>query len=140
VATAVTSERRAETNTIEQERPYTLGSVWSIAFMRVKSGHELDYARELAATTAKMLDEQKKQGVILSYKILSGMPSNREDFTHILMMEFPNYAAFDQLDKMDAVAKKVVGSLAGYSEMMRKREEIREAIGTKVLRELHLKK
>jgi hypothetical protein len=139
MATATAPARATETTTVEQERPYTIGSVWSVAFMRVKSGHELDYARELAATTTKMLDEQKKQGLVLSYKILTGLPTNREDFTHLLMIEFPNYAAFDQQDKMEAVAKKVLGSLEGYSDMMRKREEIREAIGTKVLRELHLK-
>lgn len=107
--------------------------------MRVKSGHELDYARDLAATTIKILDEQKKQGVILSYKILSGMPANRDDFTHLVMMEFPNFATFDQQDKLEAVAKKVMGSIEGYHEMMRKREDVREAIGTKTLRELRFK-
>jgi hypothetical protein len=139
VAKAVAPERRTDTDIAEHERPYTLGSVWSLAFMRVKSGREFDYARELAATTLKMLDEQKKQGLILSYKVLSSLPANRDDFTHILMIEFPNFAAFDQIDKNQDVSKKVMGSLAGYSEMMSKRDDIREAIGTKALRELHLK-
>jgi len=139
MATAVATERRTETSTIEQERPYTNGSVWVVNFMRVKPGRELDYARELASTTKKMLDEQKKQGLVLSYKILSGVPGNRDDFTHVVMFEFPNFSAFDQQEKMDAVAKKVMGSLAGYADMMRKREEIREAIGTRLLREIHLK-
>jgi len=40
---------------------------------------------------------------------------------------------------MDEAVKKVFGSLGGVNEAFRKREEIREAIGTRVLRELRLK-
>ena len=57
----------------------------------------------------------------------------------MLMVEFPNYGVFDQQDKMDEAVKKVFGSLGGVNEALRKREEIREAIGTRVLRELRLK-
>ena len=139
MATAVAPERKNEVNTLDQERPWTLGSVWSVDFIRLKPGHNLDYGRELAATWKKMLDDQKKQGIVLSYKILTGAPSNRDDFTHMLMVEFPNYGVFDQQDKMDEAVKKVFGSLGGINVAVRKREEIREAIGTRVLRELRLK-
>ena len=139
MATAVAPERKNEVSALDQERPWTLGSVWSVDFIRLKPGHNLDYGRELAATWKKMLDDQKKQGIVLSYKILTGAPSNRDDFTHMLMVEFPNYGVFDQQDKMDEAVKKVFGSLSGVNEAFRKREEIREAIGTRVLRELRLK-
>ena len=139
MATAVAPERKNEVSALDQERPWTLGSVWSVDFIRLKPGHNLDYGRELAATWKKMLDDQKKQGIVLSYKILTGAPSNRDDFTHMLMVEFPNYGVFDQQDKMDEAVKKVFGSLGGVNEAVRKREEIREAIGTRVLRELRLK-
>ena len=139
MATAVAPERKNEVSALDQERPWTLGSVWSVDFIRLKPGHTLDYGRELAATWKKMLDDQKKQGIVLSYKILTGAPSNRDDFTHMLMVEFPNYGVFDQQDKMDEAVKKVFGSLGGINEAVRKREEIREAIGTRVLRELRLK-
>jgi len=139
MATAVAPERKNEVSALDQERPWTLGSVWSVDFIRLKPGHTLDYGRELAATWKKMLDDQKKQGIVLSYKILTGAPSNRDDFTHMLMVEFPNYGVFDQQDKMDEAVKKVFGSLSGVNEAFRKREEIREAIGTRVLRELRLK-
>jgi hypothetical protein len=100
---------------------------------------DLDYGRGLADTWKKAMDEHKKNGIVLSYKILSGPASSRDDFTHLLMIEFPNYAALDQRDKMDAMVKKVFGSLEGMQEMFRKREEIREAIGTRLLREMRFK-
>ncbi len=139
MATATAPARATSTSTVDQERPWTLGSVWSIDFIRVKPGHTLEYGRELAATWKKMLDDQKEQGLVLSYKILTGLPANRDDFTHMLLVEFPNYAVFDQQEKMDATMKKVIGSLGDLNEMFRKREEIREAIGSRTLRELRLK-
>jgi hypothetical protein len=139
MATATAPARTTEASTIDQERPWTLGSVWTVDFIRLKPGRTLEYGRELAATWKKMLDEEKKQGLVLSYKILTGMPSNRDDFTHMLLTEFPNYGVFDQQEKIDAVMKKVIGSLGDLNEMFRKREEMRESIGTRTLRELHLK-
>ena len=57
MATAVAPERKNEVNALDQERPWTLGSVWSVDFIRLKPGHNLDYGRELAATWKKMLDD-----------------------------------------------------------------------------------
>lgn len=50
MATATAPARATDTSTVDQERPWTLGSVWSIGFIRVKPGHTLAYGRELAAT------------------------------------------------------------------------------------------
>ena len=139
MATTTAPARKAETSDLDQERPWTAESVWVVDFIRVKSGHDLEYGRRLAGTWKKVIDEQKRQGVVLSYKILSGPPSTRDDFTHLLMIEFPNYAALDQRDKLDAAVKKVFGSLGSMEEMFRKREEVREAIGTRLLREMRFK-
>jgi hypothetical protein len=137
VATAPT--RATETSTLDNERPWTPGSVWAVDFIRVKPGQDLEYGKGLADTWKRAMDEHKKNGIVLSYKILAGMPATRDDFTHLLMIEFPNYAALDQRDKFDSAVKKVFGSLEGMQEMFRKREEIREAIGSRLLRELRFK-
>lgn len=139
MATATAPARATETSNLEQERPWTPGSVWAIDFIRVKSGQDLEYGRGLADTWKKAMDEHKKNGIVLSYKILTGPPSNRDDFTHLLMIEFPNFAALDERDKFDATVKKIFGSLGGMEEMLRKREGIREAIGTRLLREMRFK-
>ena len=139
MATEVAPDRATETTPLDDERPWTPGSVWAVDFIRVKEGHEIEYGRRLADTWKKVLEEQMKQGVVLSYKILSGMPSSREDFTHLLMIEFPNYAALDQRAKLDSSVKKVFGSLQSAQEMFRKRQEVCEAIGSRLLREMHFK-
>ena len=139
MATATAPARATETSSLDQERAWTDGSVWVIDFIRVKSGQDLVYGHALADTWKKAMDEHKKNGLVLSYKILAGPASNRDDFTHMLMIEFPNYAALDERDKMEATVKKIFGSLGGMEEMLRKREGIREAIGTRLLREMRFK-
>jgi hypothetical protein len=139
MATATAPARTTATSTLDDERPWTPGSVWVVDQIRVKSGQELEYARGLAETWKKTMDEHKKNGVVLSYKILAGPPSTRDDFTHLLMIEFPNYAALDEREKWDAAVKKVFGSLGGMQDMLRKREEIRESIGSRLLREMRFK-
>ena len=139
MASVIAPERTAQTSALDEERSLIPQSVWMVDFVRVKSGFDLEYGRRLADSWKKMLDEQMKRGVVLSYKILAGPASNREDFTHMLMIEFPNYAALDQREKFDASIKTVFGSLANVQEMFRKREEVREATGTRLLRELTFK-
>lgn len=139
MATATAPARATETSSLEQERPWTSGSVWMIEFIRVKTGQDLNYGRQLAETWRKALDEHKKSGVVLSYKILAGPPANRDDYTHLLMVEFPNFAALDQQEKVDASLKKVFGTLGGMEETLRKREEIRETMGAKLMREMRFK-
>lgn len=139
MATATAPARAAVTSTLDHERPWIPASVWSVEFIRVKSGRDLEYGRSLADSWKRAMDEHIKNGVVLSYKILAGPPANRDDFTHLLMMEFPNYAALDERDKFDAGVKKVLGSLEAMTELLPKREEIREAIGMRFLREMHFK-
>jgi hypothetical protein len=139
MATATAPARATETISVDRERPWTMGSVWTVEFIRVKSGRDTQYGRSIADTWKKAMDEHIKGGIVLSYKVLSGLPSTRDDFTHLLMIEFPNYAALDQRDKLEAGAKKVLGSLEAMDELLRKREEIREAIGVRLLQEMRFK-
>ena len=62
-----------------QGLPYAEGTVWDITFVRTKPGMDNEYLRNLAAEWQKQNDELKKQGLILSYKILSGSAANQEN-------------------------------------------------------------
>jgi hypothetical protein len=123
-----------------QDLPYTEGSVWDVSFIRIKPGMDTDYLKSLAAGWKKVFDEAKKDGLVLSYKILSGSAANKDDWDMMLMVEYKNMATLDGLEtKFDAINKKVVGSESQQKEVMTKRVEMREIIGGKLLRELLLK-
>jgi hypothetical protein len=123
-----------------QDRPYTEGTVWSVTFIKVKPGMFDVYMRDLASQRKKLIDEAKKQGLIVSEKMLSGSAMGRDDWDLMLMVEYKNWAALDGLSaKFDALALKVVGSEEKQLQSMVKRTETREILGEKTLQEITFK-
>lgn len=123
-----------------QDRPYTDGPVWSITMVRTTAGMADDYLRSLVTTYKRITEEAKKQGLLLSYKVISTDATGPDDWDILLMEEYKNWAAFDGLsDKMYAIAKKVVGDEAATRELMTKRLDVRRIVGSKNGQELILK-
>jgi hypothetical protein len=122
------------------ERPYKDGSVWTATFVRVKPGMDNTYLRDLANSWKQVMDEARKQQLIVSYKILGGDPANRDDWNLVLLVESKNWAAFDNAnDKFDAIAEKLVGPETKQTEMVVKRSDVREILGTRNLQEMILR-
>jgi hypothetical protein len=85
-------------------------------------------------------DEEKKQKIILDYKIMTGDASSPHDFNMLILVQYPNMAAFDGLrDKMDPIVEKVMGSEDQRRATAVKRLDVREILGTKTMREITLK-
>jgi len=123
-----------------QEMPYKDGTVWSVTFIKTKPGMSDDYLKSLAATWRKVNDAAKKEGLILSYKILSGDAANRDDWDLLLMVEHKNMASLDGLDeKYQAISAKIEGSEEQQKAIMSSRVDMREILGSKLLREIYLK-
>ncbi len=120
--------------------PYNEGSVWQLSMIKTKTGLTDEYFKQITGTVKPVYEEAKKQKIVLSYKILDGEASDRNDFNILILVEYPNYAALDSLrDKMDPVLSKVMGSEDQRKDMAVKRLDIREIVGTKTMREITLK-
>jgi hypothetical protein len=120
--------------------PYTEGSVWTLSMIKTKTGLSDEYLKQITGTVKPVYEEAKKQKIILSYKILDGEASNPHDFNILILVEYPNWAAFDTLrDKMDPLLTKVMGSEEQRKDMAVKRLDVREILGTKTMREITLK-
>jgi hypothetical protein len=123
-----------------QPLPYTEGSVWDMSFVKVKPGFSVDYLRSLNGTWRKVLDEAKKQKLVLSYKVLSAGAAGRDDWDLCLMVEYKNMAALDGLaEKMRNIALPSLGGEDKARELQTKRLEIRDIIANKLARELVFK-
>lgn len=128
------------TTCFAQELPYETGSVWDLSFIKTKDGKDLDYLKDLSKNWKAIMEEAKKEGLILSYKIISASAVNRDDWDLLLMTEFKNYAAFDGLDeKFYALATKVIGSEEEMDDLMVNLPEMREILGSKLGQEIFLK-
>lgn len=124
----------------QSDAPYTEGPVWQITMVKTKPGMSDDYLKMIAKTLKSTSEEAKKQGIIMDYKILTGQASDPHDFDILLMQEYPNMAALDGLrDKTDPIARKLVGSEDVQRQGAVKRMEVREILGSKLMREITLK-
>ena len=120
--------------------PYNEATVWQLTMIKTKTGLADEYFKQITSTVKPVYEEAKKQKIILSYKILNGEASDSHDFNILIMVEYPNWAAFDTLrDKMDPLLTKVMGSEEQRKDMAVKRLDVREILGTKTMREATLK-
>jgi len=121
------------------DSPYTEGTVWGFTFVRVNPGMLWEYVRSLKAEMAP-IDEAKKQGLMLSYRIVVADASTPDDWNVVIISEYKDMATLDGFDaKMDAIASK-----AGFNEQkdkaaVVKRGDLRRLLGSKLGRELLLK-
>ncbi|HKZ78022.1 MAG TPA: hypothetical protein VJ124_06825 [Pyrinomonadaceae bacterium] len=121
------------------KRPYHNGSVWSIAFIRMKPGMETAYLDYLAGPWKANQEAAKKEGLILSYKVLSVEGHTPGEWNLMLMTEFKNLATMEaNEDKGDELAQKMVGDDQKQRQGYKDRLEIREVIGDRLAREVVL--
>jgi hypothetical protein len=120
-------------------RPFHNGSVWNIAFIRMKPGMETAYLNYLAGQWKANQEASKKEGIILSYKVLTVEGHTPGEWNVMLMTEYKNLAAMEaNEDKADALAQKVVGDDEKQRQGYRERLEIREVMGDRLAREIIL--
>jgi len=137
---AVCSAQTSATDAKGSNAPYNEGPVWTLTMIKTKTGLSDDYIKQITGTVKHVYDEEKKQKIILDYKILNGEASSPQDFNILILVEYPNWAAFDSLrDKMDPIVAKVMGSEDQRRATAVKRLDIREILGTKTMREITLK-
>jgi hypothetical protein len=124
----------------QSDAPYTEGPVWTVSMIKTKAGMTDEYLKELAKTLKASLEEQKKQNLVVDYKILLGNAATPQDFNILIMVESKNMAAQDNTrEKFDPIARKVVGTTDQQQAIQVKRLDIREIMGTKLMREITLK-
>jgi hypothetical protein len=108
--------------------------------VKAKYGMGDEYLKGLAKTFKGTLDEANKQNLIMDYKILLGDSADSHDFDILLMVEQKNMASFDNSrEKFDPIARKIEGTPDQQVATATKRVELREILGTKIMREITLK-
>jgi|ERR1700722_533920 len=120
---------------------YTEGPIWRIQLIRVKPTHMDDYLASLRKSAKPFIEEQKRQGMIVDYKVfLKETKHSPEDWDICVAVHYKNYAAMDGLAaKGEAVRDKVLGGKGPAQELSEKRVEIREIISSEPLEEIFLK-
>ncbi len=123
----------------QAKRPFHNGSVWSVAFIRVKAGMDVAYLTYLAGEWKREQEAFKKEGIILSYKVLATEPHSPADFNLMLMTEYKDMTSMEaSQEKADALAQKLFGDDQKQMQGYKDRLEIREVLGDRLAREIVL--
>jgi len=135
-APAQTTRDRKSSGTIS----YVQGSIWTLTFVKTKSGLNDEYFKSISASLKPIYEEAKKQKMILDYKILSTDASDGRDFNVIIMVEYPNVSALDgSRERIEPIIDKIIGPTQARRDLATRRGDIREILATKTMREVWLK-
>ena len=117
-------------------RPYRNGSVWSISFIKMRPGMDTAYLNYIASEWKREQDALKKDGQILSYRVLTTEAHGSNDWNIMLMSEYKDLATMEaNQDKADNLAQTLVGNDEKQMQGYRDRLQIREVLETRIARE-----
>jgi len=120
-------------------RPTHNGTVWTLSFVHVKAGMNPAYDKYLASDWKKMEDSLKAAGITMSYKVIATEAHSPSDWNLMLMVEYKDLASLEaNEDKTDALLDKMFGGDEKVMQGYKDRSEIREAVGTRLAREIIL--
>jgi hypothetical protein len=120
-------------------RPYRNGTVWSIGFIRMKPGMDTAYLNYVAGDWKREQEALKKDGQVISYKVLQTEAHGSTDWNLMLMTEYKDLATYEKnLEKADALLQTVIGDDEKQRQGYRQRLEIREVLADRLAREIVL--
>ena len=120
-------------------KPFHNGSVWDIQYIRVKPGMDDAYMTYLSGQWKNMHEAFKKEGMILSYKVIGCEGHSPNDFNLMLMTEYKDLATMEANEsKFDSISEKIVGDSSKQQQGYKDRAEIREIVGGRLSREIIL--
>ena len=89
-------------------RGYKEGTCWIVTFMKHKAGQDIFYLNALADVWRKQQDALKKEGLIVSYKVLQSNATRLEDYNLTLLVEYKDLKSWEaNADRQAAILKKV---------------------------------
>ena len=129
------------TGVAQQPRPYTEGPVSTFAYIRTKPGMFDKYMEYLDGNYKRLMDAQKKAGIILDYAVYSSPSATEDDWNVLLVTTYKNMAALDNLnDRTDPIAASTLNQNGEQAnQAFANRGEMRDAVSQRLLRQLILK-
>jgi hypothetical protein len=129
------------TFTAVTQEHFTEGPIWRVQLIRVKPTQMDAYLTSLSQSTKPLLDEMKRQGTIVDYKVFFKQTKHDpNDWDICVAVEYKNNAALDGLAaKGEVLRDKILGGKQPAQQLAEKRSEIREIISSELLQEITLK-
>ena len=121
---------------------YREGPVWDVTYVRTKPDQRDAYLSSLKENTVPILEEEKKEGLVLDYKILNNLTlKDPHDWDLAIAVQYKNFAALDNVELKElAIRNRMFGSKKIAEEtMVKNRVEMREVVSIALYQELNMK-
>jgi hypothetical protein len=136
----------AQAQTQPQERIFTEGPVWRINYYKIKPGKATDHQKWLREYRMRILDEQKRAGLITDYRFFT-QPAfdGPNDWDIMEAVQYKNYSdlldySVDRSKKANDVGMKVFGSIENRNKIWTElRDASRDVIASRIVREMQIK-
>lgn len=136
----------AQAQTQPQERIFTEGPVWRINYYKVKPGKTTDHQKWLREYRMRILDEQKRAGLIMDYKFFT-QPAfdSPSDWDLMEAIQYKNYAELldyseDRSKKGQEGSLKVFGTVENRTKIWAElRDASRDLVASQIVREMFIK-
>ena len=120
-------------------RPYHSGSVWNIGLIKMKPGMDTAYLNYVATDWKREQEALKKDGQIISYKVLTTEAHGADDWNIMLMTEYKDMATLEaNQSKAENLLQTVIGTDEKQMQGYRDRLQIREVKENRLAREIVL--
>lgn len=119
----------------------TPGPVWRVSTFKVRPGKMNDVLMDLRKNFRVVNEEYKRQGVILDYRMYTNTTTDGpNDWDFATAIAYKNWAALDTLGpQADAITLKHYGSAEKRQQAADARNQLRDLVSSRLLREQTLK-
>ncbi len=127
--------------TTQAQENTTPGPVWRVTMYKVKPGKMNDVLMDLRRNFRVVNEEFKRQGLILDYRVYTNSTTDGPgDWDFAIALSYKNWAALDDLGpKADAITLKHYGSREKRQEAADARNQLREVVASRLMREQTLR-
>jgi len=123
---------------LAQQSPNTTpGTVTRVVLIRIKPGHGDPFWADFRQHAKPVLDEEKRQGVLVNYTVgTKSTLDNPDDWNVVLTQTYPNWAALDNLtSRIDAISLAHYGSAANRTAAVTARTEHSTTVASFLVRD-----
>jgi len=121
----------------DHTRNWDEGNIVAVSQIHIKPGMFNAYINDLNGLWRKFLEEQKKDGSVVSYGMFSNTSPRKGEPDLFLTVTYANWAAFDRGEEyFNSIREKVIGSEEDMRKAGIKREDLRELGSQYMLQEI----
>jgi hypothetical protein len=117
-------------------RNYKEGTLWVTTFVRHRAGQDIPYLNALAVAWKKQMETLKKDGIILSYKVLQTNATRLADYNLMLLVEYKDMRTWEQNAEKQSVIQEAIARENPEQWKVMNDDQVQEFFGSNLAKEI----